>query len=93
MCVDEEGMLWIAHWGGSKVTRWNPRSGMMLDEITLPVSNVTSCAFGGRQLNDLYITTARDGLSEDMLMVQPLAGGLFMEKTRVQGQPSYAFNG
>ncbi len=93
MCVDEEGMIWIAHWGGSKITRWNPDLGTLLDEIILRTSNVTSCTFGGKDLSDLYITTARSGLSVDVLASQPSAGGLFRQTTLVKGQPSYAFNG
>lgn len=59
-CMDEEGHLWVAHWGGSKVTRWNPIAGQLLATFKLPVTNVTSCAFGGPRLDQLFITTARD---------------------------------
>lgn len=78
MTIDAEGMLWIAHWGGWQVTRWNPKTGEQLTCFKLPVSNVTSCTFGGKSLNDLYITTARKGLSESELSQQPLAGALFV---------------
>ena len=47
MCMDEEGMLWIAHWGGFGVYRWDPDNGRLLDKCELPVPQVTSCAFGG----------------------------------------------
>ena len=63
MTIDNEGMLWIAHWGGWQVTRWNPKTGKKLSAIKLPVSNVTSCTFGGESMEDLYITSARKGLS------------------------------
>ncbi|WP_026809426.1 SMP-30/gluconolactonase/LRE family protein [Arenibacter latericius] len=78
MTIDREGMLWIAHWGGWQVTRWNPNTGEMLTSFKLPVSNVTSCAFGGNFLNDLYITSAKKGLSDEELKQQPLAGSLFV---------------
>lgn len=58
MAIDVEGMLWIALYGGSGVGRWNPHTGEMTDFITLPVPLVTSCAFAGKDLNRLMITTA-----------------------------------
>ncbi|GGW27493.1 SMP-30/gluconolactonase/LRE family protein [Arenibacter certesii] len=78
MTIDSEGMLWIAHWGGWQVTRWNPKTGKQLTSFKLPVSNITSCTFGGEKLNDLYITSARKGLNNEKLMQQPLAGSLFV---------------
>ncbi len=78
MTIDEEGMLWIAHWGGWQVTRWDPIKGKKLLSVNIPTSKVTSCTFGGKDLNDLYITTARTGLSERQLKDEPLAGSLFV---------------
>ncbi|RFM26795.1 SMP-30/gluconolactonase/LRE family protein [Deminuibacter soli] len=78
MTIDSEGMLWIAHWDGWQVTRWNPQTGEQLHRVALPVARVTSCTFGGENLGDLYITTARKGLSESDLAAQPLAGSLFV---------------
>lgn len=80
MTIDTEGMLWIAHWGGWQLTRWNPINGKQLYSLALPVANVTSCTFGGAGLEDLYITTARKGLSTEELESQPLAGSLFVWK-------------
>jgi sugar lactone lactonase YvrE len=80
MTIDYEGMLWVAHWGGWQVTRWNPEKGVMIDQIKLPVSNVTSCTFGGPDFRDLYITSAREGLTAAQLEQQPLAGSLFVVK-------------
>ncbi|MFB2117988.1 SMP-30/gluconolactonase/LRE family protein [Parapedobacter sp. 2B3] len=77
MAVDTQGMLWIACWGGGKVACWNPNTSRKLGEIRLPVSLVTSCAFGGENLSDLFVTTARLGLTPDELKEQPLAGALF----------------
>lgn len=93
MTIDTEGMLWIAHWGGGQVTRWNPETGTQLLRVQLPVSQVTSCTFGGPKLSTLYITTARTGLSEKELQKQPLAGGLFALETRHAGTPAMAFLG
>lgn len=91
MTIDREGMLWIAHWGGSRVSRWNPQNGELLEEIKVPAQNVTSCAFGGKDLDELYITTARVGTSEEQLERFPHAGGLFKVKTKVQGMVGQRF--
>ncbi|MFC4323066.1 SMP-30/gluconolactonase/LRE family protein [Litchfieldia salsa] len=93
MTIDEEGMLWIAHWGGSKVSRWNPKTGKQINSIDIPALNVTSCTFGGKDLNELYITTARTGLDEEQLENYPFSGGLFRIKTDVKGTPSHTFKG
>lgn len=85
MTIDQEGMLWIALWGGWKIARWNPYTGEKLAEINLPVSQVTSCTFGGADLNDLYITSAKIGLTGDKLTSQPLAGSLFVIKNMPVG--------
>jgi len=78
MTIDHEGMLWVAHWGGWQVARYDPGTGKKLLSITMPVSQVTSCTFGGETLNDIYITSARKGLSREELAKQPLAGSLFV---------------
>lgn len=91
MTVDAQGMIWIAHWAGSKVSRWNPATGERLQEIHLPCSRVTSCTFGGDDLDDLYITTARVGLTEEALIAEPHAGGLFRVKVDVKGMPVNRF--
>ncbi|SES14833.1 SMP-30/gluconolactonase/LRE family protein [Salipaludibacillus aurantiacus] len=93
MTIDEEGMLWIAFFHGGKVVRFNPDNGDSLSEVLMPASNVTSCAFGGENLDELYITTAREGLTEEELDRQPHAGGIFRIKPGVKGAPSYTFQG
>lgn len=80
MTIDEEGMLWIAHWDGYQVSRWDPRTGRKLDSIPLPVARVTSCVFGGPNRDELYITTARHNGIVGEYPDQPLAGGLFRVK-------------
>ena len=73
-CTDVEGCLWVAHWGGAKITRWNPVSGRLLDTVSLPVANVTSCAFGGPRRDQLFVTTAVD---PERAAVEPEAGFIF----------------
>lgn len=85
MAIDDEGCLWVALWKGSRVERVDPRNGRHLDTIELPTSHVTSVAFSGPQLDDLYITTSGEGLSE------PHAGDLFVAHPGVSGPPAYRF--
>lgn len=87
MTIDADGKLWIAHWGGWQVTRWDPVTGNKLATVSVPVKNVTSCTFGGEQLDELYITTARIGNDERELAKQPLAGALFRVQTDTKGLP------
>jgi sugar lactone lactonase YvrE len=91
MTSDSEGNLWIAMWGGAALTKWNPLAGRLLQTIPLPALNVTSCAFGGEGLTDLYITSARKGLTAEQLAQYPLTGGLFRMRTDVQGMPTFTF--
>lgn len=89
--IDEEGMLWIAHWGCGKVSRWNPLTGALLDTISVPAPNVTSVAFGGAEKDILFITTARNWMQEGDEERYPLAGGLFAIKPGVRGIQTYTF--
>lgn len=91
MTIDAEGKLWVAFWDGGCVRRYDPDTGEMLRKIDLPVSRVTTCAFGGPDLEDLYITTASIGFSEDDWRREPLAGGLFVCRPGVKGIPGYVF--
>ncbi|MED2974268.1 SMP-30/gluconolactonase/LRE family protein [Fictibacillus sp. B-59209] len=90
MTIDDEGMLWIAHWGGSKISRWNPKNGKQILSVPIPAFYVTSCTFGGKDLNELYITTAR--MENNHSKIFPNAGGVFRIKTSVKGCPTYQFN-
>lgn len=93
MTIDTEGMLWIAHWDGWQVARWNPFTGEKLLSIRLPAARITSCTFGGDDLKDLYITSASIGLTEQQRGEQPLAGSLFVVKDcGFQGMQTVAFN-
>ena len=77
--MDADGRLWIAMWDGWCVTCWDPSSGELLGKISLPCAQVTSVAFGGSNLDKLYITTASCGISDDDLRTkQPQAGKLFV---------------
>ena len=93
MTSDTQGNLWIAMWGGAQVTKWDPRTGQLLEQIPVAAKNVSSCVFGGKDLNELYITSARKGLDEAELTEYPLTGGLFRLQTRVEGMPTFEFAG
>jgi sugar lactone lactonase YvrE len=94
MAIDEEDMIWIAHWGGGRVTRWSPKTGQLLETIQVPqASLVTSCAFGGADLNELFITTAAVDLNPEQRKSQPLAGSLFRIQLDVKGVPAFRFKG
>jgi sugar lactone lactonase YvrE len=93
MTCDTHGLLWVALWGGAKLTRWNPASGQLLAEISFPALNVSSCAFGGPDLTDLFVTTARKEMDSGQLAKYPLSGGLFRIRTNILGMPTFAFGG
>ncbi len=91
MTIDAEGKLWVAHFGGWKVSRFDPDTGECLAEIRLPCEQVTCCCFGGKELDTLYITTASIGLSPEQRAEQPLAGCLFAVKPGICGTPLNRF--
>lgn len=93
MTTDAEGRLWIAHWGGHCVTCHDPVTAAELGRVTLPVSQVTTCAFGGPDLRTLFITSARVGLTPAQLEAEPLAGALFAVSVDSPGVPAHLFGG
>ncbi len=93
MTIDADGNLWVALWAGAGVVCCDPRTGGILDRVDVPASQTTSCAFGGPELRDLFITSARHGLSEEALKTEPDAGGIFVCRPGVRGVPAFAFGG
>jgi len=83
-CVDAEGCLWNAEYGGGRVVRYRA-DGRIDQVIELPVSNVTCCCFGGEKLDTLYISTARQKMNAEELAREPLAGALFACRPGAQG--------
>ncbi len=88
MAIDEEGMLWIAHWGGFGVYRWNPHNGELIERVEVSVPQVSSCSFVGENLDYLLITTARENMKEDELKKYPQSGDTFLVKLNVKGVAS-----
>ena len=92
LTIDAEGFLWSAEWDGSRLVRYAPDAS--IDRVVeLPVSRPTACAFGGPDLDVLYVTSARSGLSEAELAEQPLAGQTVAIAAGVRGRPPHRFGG
>lgn len=90
MASDTAGNLWVALWGGAAVTRWDPQGGALLERLPVPARNVTSVVFGGRDLDELFITSARAGLAPGEPAGEH-AGGLFCARPGVEGVPTFEF--
>lgn len=88
LTVDADGCVWVALWDGAAVRRYTP-DGELERAVELPVPRVTACAFGGADLTDLYITTARVGLDSP----HPVAGSLLVVPDAGKGLPLPAFAG
>lgn len=92
LAVDDDGFVWLALWGGGRVTRYRP-DGTLDGELALPVDYVTACAFGGDDGRALFITTASHGLAEEAKARQPHAGHVFAATVGVGGPPARPFAG
>ena len=93
MCIDLEDHLWVAFFGGSCVRRYDPVNGECSAVIELPAPNITSCAFGGPDLDELYITSSCRDHDAAARAAYPAAGGLFRVKPGVKGLPTDRFAG
>jgi sugar lactone lactonase YvrE len=85
MAIDAEDHAWLAVWGGACLLRIGP-DGRLVARVPMPVSQPTSCAFGGPDLRDLYVTSARVGLDDGTLAREPLAGALFRLRPAAPGR-------
>jgi sugar lactone lactonase YvrE len=92
MTIDAEGQLWLALWDGRRVVRVDPHAGRVVDQIEMPVSRPTSCAFGGPDLDELFITSASN-LPPEQRAREPQAGGVFRVRPGVRGLPAVDFAG
>ncbi|MFJ8080965.1 SMP-30/gluconolactonase/LRE family protein [Streptomyces sp. NPDC096205] len=88
LTVDADGCVWVALWDGAAVRRYTPE-GVLDRVVPLPVSRPTACAFGGAELTDLYITTARTGLAAP----HPMSGSLLVIPGAGKGIAQPAFEG
>jgi sugar lactone lactonase YvrE len=92
LAVDAEGCLWCARWDGWRISRYDPEGRVML-EVPVPVQQVTSCAFGGANLDELYITSATSEMDEAARRAQPWAGDLLRVRPGVRGVAAPGFAG
>lgn len=95
MTIDSEGQLWVALFDGGKVLRIDPKTSARTYQVLVPeAGSVTSCAFGGNNLDHLYITTARVALSPEDLKTRLNAGSLFVARVPFRGVelPRFAGN-
>ncbi|MCF8707299.1 SMP-30/gluconolactonase/LRE family protein [Rhizorhapis sp. SPR117] len=89
-CVDVEGCYWTALFDGGRVVRLSPQ-GEILAQVALPAKRPTMIALGGPDLRTAYVTTARTGLSPEILAQEPFSGGIFCFDVEVAGMPETPF--
>jgi sugar lactone lactonase YvrE len=92
MTTDTDGNLWIAMWGGARISQV-AADGTLLAQFGVEAMNVTSCVFGGPNMNELFVTTALSGTDATTFRNFPHAGGVFRMETHVTGMPTYEFGG
>jgi len=81
MCTDDKGRLWVASFGGGRITCWDPENRQRLLTVKIPgAKNITSCCFGGPNYKWLFVTSATIGLSEEELKAYPNSGSVFVIK-------------
>jgi sugar lactone lactonase YvrE len=90
--VDEAGFYWSALYAGGRLVRISP-DGQIVAEVPIPALNCTMIGFGGADLRTAYVTTARQGLSEEELAARPLSGGIFSFRVDTPGLPEHLFAG
>jgi sugar lactone lactonase YvrE/threonine dehydrogenase-like Zn-dependent dehydrogenase len=91
LCVDNEGCIWVAVYGGGYVARYSPENGRLLDKTRLEVPKPTSCCLGGSDGRTLFITSCRENMSEPDLKGFPLSGATFAHEVEAPGPPPFRF--
>jgi len=90
LVVDAEDCVWVAMWGGGEVRRYAP-DGELLAVLPVPVSQPTCPAFGGAALDELYLTSAWQGLTADQRAAEPLAGHVLHTRPGIRGVSTAAY--
>jgi sugar lactone lactonase YvrE len=91
LCVDSDGTIWVAVWGGYQVRGYAP-SGEQVAHVVVDTAQPSCCTIGGANGTTLYITTAREHMSEEQLAAEPDAGRLFCVDVGVTGQSINPFH-
>ena len=90
MTTDVKNNLWVCHYHGSKISVYN-KKGNKIHQINFPAKNITNCAFGGFNNNELFVSTARKGMKQEELKKYPLSGSLFKIQVNVKGKKNTPF--
>ena len=90
MTIDKNNNIWICHYGGACISVYNIK-GKKIHEVKLPAKNITNCTFAGKNMNDLYITSALKGMKKNEIKKFNLSGSLFYVKTNVKGLITKSF--
>src|SRR5262245_26081231 len=90
LTVDADGDLWVAIFGGGRVQRYSP-TGTLREEWMIPAEETTSCAFGGRELKWLYVTTATENWTDEQRRATPSAGLVYRLEPGARGRPAEPF--
>ena len=90
LVMDSDGGFWSALYGGGRVIHYDAK-GHRQFHIDLPAPNLTSVAFGGKDLSTLYVCSAREKLSQEQLDAHPLSGSVFAIQTHTTGRPARVF--
>ena len=84
MTLDKNKNLWVAHFHGACISVFNQKA-KLIHRIKFPAKNITNCAFGGKNINELFVTTATKGMSKDDILKFSYSGYLFSIKTNIKG--------
>ena len=90
MTTDIKNNLWVCHYHGSSISVYNLR-GRKIHQIAIPAKNITNCTFGGLHNKELFISTARKGMTAKEIKKYPLSGSLFKVVTNFKGKKSTSF--
>jgi sugar lactone lactonase YvrE len=90
MTTDTKNNLWVCHYAGKCITVYNTK-GIRIHKIIFPAKNITNCTFGGKKNNELFVSTARKGMTKNELKKYPLSGALFKVKVNLKGKKTNSF--
>lgn len=94
MTLDTEGNAWVANFFSRKVVKYSTKTGEPMQSVEFPASRITSCCFGGKGLDELYVTTSAYEAPEEEMKEFPLSGSLFRVKgLGVKGFPANVYEG
>lgn len=94
MCIDTEDKIWVACYGAAKIVRFDPTTGKQLKTVDIPAIRTTSCCFGGKNFDELYVTCGVQGSTEEEREKYPMTGSVFrVTGLGVRGRPANVYEG